>query len=130
MLDFEGEPGRPLRERRRKRSPLRDVAGMLRSFAYAALARELLRATAADRQRQGAGRSLGGTRVRESFLEGYMAEVDHSILPAGTQAMEKQLAMFELEKLLYELRYDLENRPEWLVVPVRGIERLLADPAP
>ncbi len=128
VLDFEGEPGRPLRERRRKRSPLRDVAGMLRSFAYAALARELL----------GDGRDRGAREqaeawerlVRESFLEGYMTEVDHSILPAGTQAMEKQLAMFELEKVLYELRYDLENRPEWLVVPVRGIERLLTDPAP
>ena len=133
VLDFEGEPGRPLRERRRKRSPLRDVAGMLRSFAYAALARELLGegnesdgSPASAREQADAWEA----RVRESFLEGYMAEVDHSILPAGTQAMEKQLAMFEMEKLLYELRYDLENRPEWLVVPVRGIERLLADPAP
>lgn len=126
VLDFEGEPGRPLRERRRKRSPLRDVAGMLRSFAYAALARELLGNGRGAREQAEVWERL----VRESFLEGYMAEVDHSILPAGTQAMEKQLAMFELEKVLYELRYDLENRPEWLVVPVRGIERLLSDPTP
>ncbi len=118
ILDFEGEPGRPLRERRRKRSPLRDVAGMLRSFAYAALAGELLHggpAPSGDWERQ----------VRQSFLEGYMGEIDQALLPAGAQATEKQLAMFELEKVLYELRYELENRPDWLIVPVSGILRLL-----
>ena len=123
VLDFEGEPGRPLRERRRKRSPLRDVAGMLRSFAYAALAGELLQGgppPSGDWERQ----------VRESFLEGYMAAIDQALLPAGAQAIEKQLAMFELEKVLYELRYELENRPDWLVVPVSGILRLLEGPTP
>ena len=123
VLDFEGEPGRPLRERRRRRSPLRDVAGMLRSFAYAGLAGELLRGgprPPADWE----------THVREAFLEGYMAEIDDALLPAGAQAIDKQLAMFELEKLLYELRYELENRPEWLVVPVSGIERMLAGALP
>jgi maltokinase len=122
VLDFEGEPGRPLRERRRKRSPLRDVAGMLRSFAYAALAGELLQGgpvPAEDWE----------SRVRQSFLEGYMSEIDPTLLPAGTQAIEKQLAMFELEKVLYELRYELENRPDWLAVPVSGILRLLEGPA-
>lgn len=122
VLDFEGEPRRPLRERRRKRSPLRDVAGMLRSFAYASLAGELH-----DRSE---GAEAWEGRVRASFLAGYMAEIDPSLLPAGTQAIEKQLALFELEKLLYELRYELELRPDWLPVPVRGIERLLAGSQP
>jgi trehalose synthase-fused probable maltokinase len=121
VIDFEGEPHRPVRERRRKRSPLRDVAGMLRSFAYAALAGELLKGLPPPSHEW-------ESRVRASFLEGYMAEVDTTLLPAGMQAIEKQLAMFELEKALYELRYELENRPDWLVVPVRGILRLLEEP--
>lgn len=122
VLDFEGEPNRPLRERRRKRSPLRDVAGMLRSLSYAAVAGELLR---------GAPAASPGweAQARASFLDGYMGEIDQSLLPAGAQAIEKQLAMFELEKLLYELRYELENRPDWLSVPVNGIVRLLEETA-
>jgi trehalose synthase-fused probable maltokinase len=122
VLDFEGEPGRPMRERRRKRSPLRDVAGMLRSFAYASVAGEVLEG------REPSGDRGWETRSRDSFLDGYMAAVDGALLPAGMQAIEKQLAMFELEKLLYELRYELENRPNWLTVPVTGILRLLEEP--
>jgi trehalose synthase-fused probable maltokinase len=121
VLDFEGEPRRPLPERRRKRSPLRDVAGMLRSISYAGLAGELLhqRASAPPGWEE---------RARESFLSRYLAEVDPALLPAGAQAIEKQLAIFELEKVLYELNYELENRPDWLVVPVSAIERLLEEP--
>jgi trehalose synthase-fused probable maltokinase len=119
VIDFEGEPGRPLRERRRKRSPLRDVAGMLRSFSYASLAGEVLHGTpaSADWERG----------ARAAFLDGYMAEIDPALLPAGSQTIAKQLGMFELEKLLYELRYELENRPRWLSVPVAGIVRLLEE---
>ncbi|MHB1860316.1 MAG: phosphotransferase [Solirubrobacteraceae bacterium] len=122
VLDFEGEPNRPLRERRRKRSPLRDVAGMLRSLSYAAVAGELL---------GGASAASPGweAQARASFIEGYMSEIDQSLLPAGAQAIEKQLAMFELEKLLYELRYELEHRPDWVSVPVNGIVRLLQETA-
>jgi trehalose synthase-fused probable maltokinase len=123
VLDFEGEPGRPLRERRRKRSPLRDVAGMLRSFAYAALASELLHgASAPPREWE--------ETARERFLAGYMQEVDRQLLPAGAQATAKLLSIFELEKTLYELRYELNNRPDWLVVPVGAIRRLLEGPVP
>jgi len=117
VLDFEGEPGRPLVERRRKRSPLRDVAGMLRSFAYAASAVELMRRRPAPAGWEEA--------ARERFLDGYMSEVDHAILPAGANAIAKLLAIFELERAIYELRYELNNRPDWVGIPVACITRLL-----
>jgi trehalose synthase-fused probable maltokinase len=117
VIDFEGEPARPLRERRRKRSPLRDVAGLLRSVSYAALVAEILHGVAVP-----AGWEQ---RARESFLDGYMNEVDQMLLPAGSQAISKLLAMFELEKLVYELRYELEHRPDWVAAPVQGIVRML-----
>jgi trehalose synthase-fused probable maltokinase len=117
VLDFEGEPGRPLVERRRKRSPLRDVAGMMRSFAYAASAVSLLR---------GAEVPEGWEQeARERFLDGYMSEIDHAILPAGASAVSKLLAIFELERAIYELRYELNNRPDWVAIPVACITRLL-----
>jgi predicted trehalose synthase len=59
-----------------------------------------------------------------------MQEVDRQLLPAGAQATAKLLSIFELEKTLYELRYELNNRPDWLVVPVGAIRRLLAEPVP
>jgi maltokinase len=116
ILDFEGEPSRPLRERRRKRSPLRDVAGMLRSFAYAASAAERAGAALPDGWESSA---------RSSFLEGYRASVEPSLLPAGEAAFAQVLAIFELEKAVYELRYEIDNRPDWAAIPVAGIARLL-----
>jgi trehalose synthase-fused probable maltokinase len=117
ILDFEGEPGRPLLERRRKRSPLRDVAGMLRSFAYAASGAALLRGASVPEGWEQA--------ARERFLDGYMAAVDQAILPAGASAIQKVLAIFELERALYELSYELNNRPDWVAIPVACISRLL-----
>ena len=117
ILDFEGEPARTLVERRRKRSPLRDVAGMLRSFAYAATAAELTRDADVPASWE--------ERARERFLEGYLETVDQSLLPAGEAAIERLLAVFELEKAVYELRYELDNRPDWVGIPVAGIERLM-----
>jgi len=119
ILDFEGEPARSLHERRRKRSPLRDVAGMLRSFAYAASASELLRGVPAPEGWE--------DRARSAFLEAYMETVDPSLLPAGRPATDKLLAIFELEKAVYELRYELNNRPDWVPIPVAGIARLLQE---
>jgi maltokinase len=117
VLDFEGEPARTLIERRRKRSPLRDVAGMLRSFAYAATASELL---------HGAPAPAGWeAQVRAAYLDGYLEETDQSLLPPGRAAVERLLAVFELEKAVYELRYELDNRPDWVKIPVAGIARLL-----
>jgi trehalose synthase-fused probable maltokinase len=117
IIDFEGEPARSLSERRRKRSPLRDVAGMLRSFAYAVSAVEILRdAPAPEGWEQ---------RAREEFLAGYHETADPALLPAGDVAFERLLTVFELEKAVYELRYELNNRPEWIHIPVAGILRML-----
>jgi trehalose synthase-fused probable maltokinase len=121
ILDFEGEPARPLVERRRKRSPLRDVAGMLRSFAYIAIAAEIVRGTPAPEGWE--------EQARTQFLEGYLETADPSLLPAGSVAMDRLLAVFELEKAVYELRYELDNRPDWVRIPVAGIQRLIEQAA-
>jgi predicted trehalose synthase len=121
VLDFEGEPARSLPERRRKRSPLRDVAGMLRSFAYVASAAAIQRGVEApDRWEE---------RCRSAFLAGYLATVDSVLLPSGEQATERLLTVFELEKAVYELRYELHNRPDWVSIPVAGILRMLEEQA-
>jgi maltokinase len=117
IIDFEGEPARPLPERRAKRSALRDVAGMLRSFAYVTSAVEL--------QRGGQAPPEFEQRARHRFLERYFAEVDSTILPAGEAAIANLLSIFELEKAIYELRYELDNRPDWVAIPVAGIRRML-----
>jgi trehalose synthase-fused probable maltokinase len=121
LLDFEGEPARPLAERRRKRSPLRDVAGMLRSFAYAATAAEVARNAHVPEDWE--------ERARERFLESYLETVEPSLMPPGDAAIERLLAVFELEKAVYELRYELDNRPDWVGIPVAGIERLMQQAA-
>jgi trehalose synthase-fused probable maltokinase len=117
IIDFEGEPARSLTDRRRKRSPLRDVAGMLRSFAYAATAADLLRGTPAPDGWE--------EQARGQFLDGYLAAVEPALLPPGQAAIERLLAVFELEKAVYELRYELDNRPDWVGIPVAGILRLI-----
>jgi maltokinase len=117
ILDFEGEPARPLPERRLKRSPLRDVAGMLRSFSYAAAGARILRGTSPPEDWE--------ERAREVYLDGYRERVDPALLPPGQQAFDQLLAVFELEKAVYELRYELNNRPDWVGIPVAGIVRLL-----
>lgn len=119
ILDFEGEPARSLLDRRRKRSPLRDVAGMLRSFAYAASASELLRGVPAPEGWE--------DDARAGYLEAYFDTIESALLPAGHTAIEKLLAIFELEKAVYELRYELNNRPDWVKIPVAGISRLLEE---
>ena len=116
VLDFEGEPARPLAERRAKSTPLRDVAGMLRSFAYAA---------EAGRDRGAPGPPGWERDARAAFLAGYESAIDESLLPAAGEARTALLTACELEKALYELRYELDNRPDWVHVPVAGILRLL-----
>ena len=121
ILDFEGEPARSLPERRRKRSPLRDVAGMLRSFAYAASASPLLRGVEPP--------VAWEERARAEFLDGYRKTVDQHLVPSGA-SMDKLLRVFELEKAVYELRYELNNRPDWVKIPVAGIVRMLEEEVP
>lgn len=116
VIDFEGEPGRPLAERRARRPALRDVAGMLRSFAYAADAAVRLR---------GVRPPVGWlAECRSAFLAGYLGNADPRLLPPAPE-VEPQLALLELEKLVYELRYELRNRPAWVGIPVAGLVRLL-----
>jgi predicted trehalose synthase len=117
IIDFEGEPARPLPERRAKRSPLRDVAGMLRSFAYVTSAVEILRGVPAPPEFEDS--------ARERFLAQYLSTVDSTLLPGGEAAVSNMLSIFELEKAIYELRYELDNRPAWVPIPVAGIRRLV-----
>ncbi|MFI6324018.1 phosphotransferase [Nonomuraea sp. NPDC050556] len=112
VLDFEGEPGQPLAERRALQSPLRDVAGMLRSFDYAA--RHLL----TDHQDAGELEPRAGewsSRNRAAFLEGYRAEL--------TEEERVLLRAFELAKAVYEVVYEARNRPTWLSIPMAAFSR-------
>ncbi len=117
VIDFEGEPARSVPERRRKRSPLRDLAGMTRSFAYAADASLLLWGVEAP--------SGWVDACREAFLEGYLASADERLLPPSRSGFDRLLALFELEKLVYELRYEARNRPDWASIPIVGMLRML-----
>ncbi len=128
LVDFEGEPARTLDERRKKQSPLRDVAGMLRSFSYAAQA--ALQRHAQRRPEHGdALRPWAVLWERASsarFLQGYIAAiaVRPELLPAAPQA-QPLLSALLLEKAFYELLYELNNRPGWLPIPLNGILELL-----
>ena len=117
ILDFEGEPARSVPERRRKVSPLRDVAGMLRSFAYAASASKI--------QRDVEPPADWEERCRADFLDGYLDTADAALLPPSRAQVERLLTVFELEKAVYELRYELHNRPDWVAIPAAGIMRML-----
>ncbi|MFT3865669.1 MAG: hypothetical protein QM729_15485 [Solirubrobacterales bacterium] len=117
ILDFEGEPARPLPERRVKHSPLRDVAGLLRSLAYAPLAARLRRGAEPPPDWE--------HHARERFLDGYLDAIDPVLLPATKREIDQLLAIYELEKAVYELNYELNNRPDWVEIPVAGITRLL-----
>ncbi|MBK8176839.1 MAG: maltose alpha-D-glucosyltransferase [Rhodospirillales bacterium] len=124
ILDFEGEPLRPMAERRAKQSPLKDVAGMLRSFDYAAYSavhrRPEVRPGVAEvlRTEMAAWHGL----ACKQFLAGYRAEVDGCpSVPADDAAFEELLNLFLLEKALYEVCYEAANRPDWLAIPVGGV---------
>jgi maltose alpha-D-glucosyltransferase/alpha-amylase len=128
ILDFEGEPARPLEERRLKQSPLKDVAGMMRSFGYAAYA-ELF--AFASSRRSELPRLEAWARVWQlgasaAFLRTYFALVADSLfVPRVEKDRDALLRLFLLEKALYELNYELNNRPDWARIPLRGILDLL-----
>jgi maltose alpha-D-glucosyltransferase/alpha-amylase len=131
IIDFEGEPGRPLSERRLKRSPLRDVAGMLRSFhyaAYTALHNETTIGLISPERLplMEAWATFWQTWVSVSFLKSYLGVMgEHRVLPSTQDETQLLLNIFLLEKAVYELGYELNNRPGWVQIPLRGILRLL-----
>jgi trehalose synthase-fused probable maltokinase len=126
VIDFEGEPARPLSERRTKHSPLLDVAGMLRSFHYAgAAARAGARSEVAEAD-LAAWTGLWSRWVAAEFLKAYLqATRGAPFCPRSGQAGEALLTAHLLEKAVYELGYELNNRPEWAAIPLRGIMEIL-----
>ncbi len=124
IIDFEGEPLRPLAERRRKMSPFRDVAGMLRSFHYAA------HAALEPLGDQRAGLSISAEawahHAKRAFLEAWFAATHGAVFRDPDPVAERSLLdTFLLEKALYEIRYEVNNRPTWLAIPLRGALALL-----
>lgn len=127
LIDFEGEPSRPLAERQAKRSPLVDVAGMLRSFHYASVS--ALRARPeASRAALAPWAALWHHAVSATFLRGWLAAVDGTVVvprsfdPAATRSM---LDLFLLEKGIYEVGYEMNNRPEWVDIPLEGLHEIV-----
>ncbi len=127
IIDFEGEPAKPLAERRRKRSPLRDVAGMLRSFHYAA--HSALGAFPAQRAELKTPAERWSERVCARFLGAWTeTTAGASFVPVERADRTRLLDAFLLEKALYEVAYELNNRPTWLGIPLRGVAQILEDP--
>jgi maltose alpha-D-glucosyltransferase/alpha-amylase len=131
IIDFEGEPTRPLSERRLKRSALRDVAGMLRSFHYAAFGSLLNPDLGPNIREEDAAALEPWTRawygwVSAAFLRGYReATAGAAFLPSDDREWAILLDAFTLQKAFYELDYELNNRPDWVAIPLRGIAQLL-----
>ncbi len=124
ILDFEGEPSRPMDERRAKTSPLKDVAGMLRSFSYARFA--ALRAKPDDVPAHEATARLADweQQARSAFLTGYRsvtADRGATFLPATDAGFQAALAAWELDKAIYEVNYEINNRPDWLPLPLEAL---------
>ena len=132
IIDFEGEPARSLEERRQRASVLKDVAGMLRSFAYARGAAE--RAAEASPAAGEVSRRLDAweSGARRAFLEGYrqaLAAAAMRLVPDDDAAFARALVAWELDKALYEVAYEARNRPDWLDLPLRSLLPDLFDQA-
>ncbi|MGZ8423971.1 MAG: maltose alpha-D-glucosyltransferase [Candidatus Binatia bacterium] len=127
IIDFEGEPARPMTERRIKRSPLRDVAGMLRSFDYAAVSKlKSDQVRPDDLARLQPWARFWNRWVSVSFLKGYLdATRQAAFLPKSASELRVMLDVYLLEKAVYELGYELNNRPDWVIVPITGILALV-----
>jgi trehalose synthase-fused probable maltokinase len=130
VLDFEGEPARPPVERRRLLSPMKDVAGMLRSLQYAAQV-GLGDREAEERTGLQPLADAWEKRNREAFLEGYYEVTDvHDLLPQDEHARRALLTGFEVEKAVYEVGYERDHRPDWEHIPRAAIDRLTNPPTP
>jgi trehalose synthase-fused probable maltokinase len=136
IIDFEGEPLRPIEERRRKRSPLRDVAGMLRSFHYAAhgaaMERNQGRLPGGDPASASAGLEawcrFWYAGVSSFFWQAYLETARNAaFLPRDPDELLRLLEVFLLEKAIYELGYELNHRPDWTPIPLLGIAQLLPE---
>jgi maltose alpha-D-glucosyltransferase/alpha-amylase len=127
ILDFEGEPARPLSERKLKRSALRDVAGMMRSFqyaAYSALWQPAMRAEDIPFLERWA--DLWYRQLSSIFLQSYLQNAAGAIfLPQNSDDFQVLLEAYLLDKAVYEIGYELDNRPDWVVIPIRGIKHIL-----
>ncbi|HZE12954.1 MAG TPA: alpha-amylase, partial [Chthoniobacterales bacterium] len=127
ILDFEGEPARPLSERKLKRSALRDVAGMMRSFqyaAYSALWQPAMRAEDMPFLERWA--DLWYRQMSSTFLHSYLAATDGAdFIPSDENDFQVLLEAYLLDKAVYEIGYELNNRPTWVVIPIRGIKHIL-----
>lgn len=128
LIDFEGEPARSYSERRLKRSPLRDVAGMIRSFHYASYSAVLNNGLeqAADQKEMENWAETWYYYITRFYMSGYLEVVNnHDFLPDNAEDFELLLEIFLLEKAVYELSYELNNRPDWVIIPLRGIQRII-----
>jgi maltose alpha-D-glucosyltransferase/alpha-amylase len=130
IIDFEGEPARPLSERRIKRCPLRDVAGMIRSFHYASHMALLRHSHAALRPEDAPALELWGrfwyTWVTSTFLSAYMGVIQATgLVPDHVEDLRILLDAYLLDKAVYEVGYELNNRPDWVLIPLKGILHLL-----
>ena len=128
ITDFEGEPARTLAERGRKHSPLRDVAGMLRSLSYVAAvaANHATLGRPADRRSLGALGCRWERQASQAFLQAYREAIaECPAWPAAPGAADRLIEFFVVEKALYELRYEMNNRPEWLSIPLHSLLRQL-----
>jgi maltose alpha-D-glucosyltransferase / alpha-amylase len=127
ILDFEGEPARPLSERKLKRSPLRDVAGMMRSFqyaAYSALWQPAMRTEDVPFLERWA--DLWYRQMSSVFLQSYLNATSGAIfIPPNQDDFQIFLEAYLLDKAVYEIGYELNSRPDWVVIPIRGIKHLL-----
>ena len=128
ILDFEGEPAKPLEERRAKESALRDVAGMLRSFGYAAAvaSQSAVRTNPGAEPLIDAWAAVWETWISAVFLQSYVATASgRGIIPDNSAELASLLDLFMLDKAFYELRYELNNRPEWVHAPLGAVARLV-----
>src|SRR5690606_16986190 len=123
ILDFEGEPARPIEERRSLSFALRDVAGMLRSIEYAALAAWQEKASSDEKLEEWMNQLIHW--CEREFLEAYYGTAEESDFAQPSEARQSFLWVHLLEKALYEVRYELNHRPSWAWLPVRGLHRLL-----